>query len=311
MARAARAGLARAWRQGAVLFAGACDAPQHVVSSFPVTGTLTDERRTRVCVDVAPDLPVAGQLESVLGVALGRPGGAADLYIEASTAGCVLPALGPNGWGLTSAVLVGDVATARRALGGVDSASRMEAAGVSLRPARRADIAAIVALNEREAIAAAPPGTSPRPASAAARLSAILETAVDSPWGAWVFEREGRIEGWFRASSPSSPEWPGCAGFTVAFAPVIRGCGLLSVAYAVALERLAREGVPRFRGATSQPAVLAVGARLGRTLVGFHARPGATLDLEHFGAESVGPRGRIRFPVAADCGRSGAYFKSG
>lgn len=205
-----------------------------------------------------------------------------DVTVEAAHAATLVPALLSAGARVGSVLLMGDVTCALAALGEVDVAARLEAAGVALRTARRDDVAAMVEIHRRaftEAREYCHFGANP---AFLVRLADDLARECGETPAPWVVERRGHVAGWINASAPRNAAWGHSGGMGVFLQPELRRLGLARALYAVCLASLRDAGIPWFRGGTSQPAILKLGAQMGRACIAWHVRRDGAFDPGHF-----------------------------
>ncbi len=190
-----------------------------------------------------------------------------DLWLEVDPRDeALLAVLMLSGLRVDSVITAGSVAEAFAAIG--PPGAEPEDGGARLEPLEAADIADVVELHRRTFsdnpewcwFGAAP--------AHLARLGETLEawTGAAAPSDAhWVFRGpDGRALGHVDVSIGDEPGWGRAAGIGIVLAPGLRGRGLLRVAWRRCLV-VAREGGARvWKGGSSQPAVLSLGARLGR-----------------------------------------------
>lgn len=238
---------------------------------------------TRVWLDAAPgDVDALRWLVAELPDVFRSAGPTLFCMLEAAHVAPLLGVALASGGAIDSVMLAGQTAPARVGLGRVDAAARLAAADVTLGRGVAADLPAISELDQA-AFTKNPEycwfGANPE---FLVHQRAELEAAVGAGDPPWVFERGGRVLGWFRASVSPNPEWPPHAGIGVVLAPELQRRGLLRVAYAVMLDQLDTAGVEWFRGGTSQPAVMKLGHDMKRRLCGVHIRAVSGFGPEHF-----------------------------
>jgi|GEM_PF-1892241 len=113
-------------------------------------------------------------------------------------------------------------------------------------------------------------------------LTAWTET-MSTAEAHWVVDGPSGIAGHVSVDMADEPFWGRAAGVGIVLAPEADGKGLLKAAYRRAIVVARGEGANVWKGGTSQPAVMALGARLGRVWhqIGLR-RSGKDLGLAHF-----------------------------
>jgi hypothetical protein len=196
----------------------------------------------------------------------------------------LLPALEAIGLGLDSIALVGQSAPSLAALGAASLPPR-EMDGLTIEPLRtEAQVDAVVAI--RRAVFSRHPeycwfGARPRHLSA---LRARMLDTLDRDHLWWVMlDSDGAVQGIFGSDlAPKNPFWGPRGGLEIIFAPEVRGRGFATAAYRRTLEGLVALGFPIYKGTTGNPVVLALGHRMGRSMVEINLRAGATFPRAHF-----------------------------
>ncbi|MCA9538278.1 MAG: GNAT family N-acetyltransferase, partial [Myxococcales bacterium] len=99
-----------------------------------------------------------------------------------------------------------------------------------------------------------------------------------------IILREGRLVGFIGLGiQHGNAFWGSTGGLDLVLDPEIQGQGVVKTAYRRVLERLVAEGVAVFKGGTSQPAVLALGRRMGRVMASVNVRHATPFSASHFG----------------------------
>ncbi len=203
----------------------------------------------------------------------------------------LLPDLEARGFGLTSALLVGQVAPALdRLVARYDPPSDLAHLGLTLRPVTTpADVDALVAL-KRRVFAEVPDHCwfYLNPGFAEAEREGLL---ADLGGGAyWLVARpDGAVVGTFGASFQlDGVLWGPCAGVDLALDPSVRGQGVVKTAYRLLLEAAAAHGCVAFKGGTSQPAVMHLSRVMGREPHALELRRAPKFPRQHF-APLLGP----------------------
>ncbi|MCZ7682917.1 MAG: GNAT family N-acetyltransferase [Sandaracinaceae bacterium] len=91
-----------------------------------------------------------------------------------------------------------------------------------------------------------------------------------------------RVVGHASATVRDDPLWGRTAGMSIAFAPELRGRGLLRGVYRHLLEAAVENGARTMKGGTSQPPVLRLAARMERPVYALVMRRAAAFPESHF-----------------------------
>lgn len=98
-----------------------------------------------------------------------------------------------------------------------------------------------------------------------------------------VLVKHGEVLGFVGSSVVlENPFWGPRGGVELVLDAKLRGRGLGKEAYRRILKGLLEKGCPIYKGVTANPSVLHLAAQMGREMVGFHVRAGATLPQRHF-----------------------------
>lgn len=107
------------------------------------------------------------------------------------------------------------------------------------------------------------------------------EMAGDHLWH--VLVKHGQVLGFYGSSlAKENPLWGPRGGVEFVLDPKLQGRGIGKEAYRRTLLGLVQNGCPVYTGVTANPAVLHLGAKLGREMIRFHVRAGGTLTQRHF-----------------------------
>ena len=99
----------------------------------------------------------------------------------------------------------------------------------------------------------------------------------------WVIRRQGIVLGGFSYDyREDDPVWGRLAGVDLIFDPRIQRKGAVKSCYRVLLRSMSERGVERFKGGTSQRAILALGETMGRRLFSWTLRKRSTFPPSHF-----------------------------
>ena len=98
-----------------------------------------------------------------------------------------------------------------------------------------------------------------------------------------VLVKHGRVVGCFGSTVVvDNPFWGPRGGVEFVLDEKLRGRGIGKEAYRRTLQGLIDKGCPWYKGATANPAVIHLAAKMGREMVGFNVRAGGTLPQRHF-----------------------------
>ncbi|MCB9592646.1 MAG: GNAT family N-acetyltransferase [Sandaracinaceae bacterium] len=192
----------------------------------------------------------------------------------------VYRALVARGVGVGSVVLLGEPATALAALGDVGGLAERGLEVMALE-ARHLD----EALELTRAAFAAEPEHAWFGANEGflAFLRSRLAGEIERPDHVQrVLLQNGRLLGHASASVDDDPLFGPTAGLGIVLAPELRGRGLSRPIYRALLEEAIAHGARLTKGMTSHPAVLRLGAVMGRRRIGLAMRRGATFGESHF-----------------------------
>ncbi len=98
----------------------------------------------------------------------------------------------------------------------------------------------------------------------------------------WAITDEQGLAGVFSCDHSDNPMWGPMGGLYFCFHPRIRGKGLTHHAYRWQLQAMRADGVPLYRGSTSQPPIMAMARKLGRRLTAWNMRRGTHFAPGHF-----------------------------
>ena len=113
------------------------------------------------------------------------------------------------------------------------------------------------------------------------RQTMLRELQGDHWW--WVVLDGKEVVGNFGSTvAPRNQLWGPGGGIEVVFEPKIRGRGLATTAYCLTLKGLKGKGLSVYKGATAQPAVMALGQIMGRQFQQIHLRSPADFSPAHF-----------------------------
>lgn len=105
----------------------------------------------------------------------------------------------------------------------------------------------------------------------------------ESPIQAWVIYREYELLGSFSYSEHlKHPLWGHSAGLDIILHPRIQKKGVVKTVYRIMLESMILRDIKVYKGGTSQPAVMALGARMNRPLFSWVLRKEAAFSPSHF-----------------------------
>ncbi len=236
----------------------------------------------RVLCDVAPDDAEAMRwLVQRLDDELPSLDDTFDLQLSGRL-GALLPVFYRHGFGIESAILIGATRTALARLP-AELDTRPAAAGLEVRAFEdEAMVEPLIALIEH--VFSAEPQFCWFGALPEQRPIRRTELIGDLRGGErLVLLRDGELVGTVAANVSVSPSWGQKAGMDLVFDASIRGMGLATWAYRETLRRAVGRGARVVRGGTSQPAVLALGQRLGRVVDSWMIRKRPDFAREHFG----------------------------
>jgi GNAT superfamily N-acetyltransferase len=209
----------------------------------------------------------------------------ADVWLEIDPRDAALRRrLADFGLGVDTVISVGAIDVARRAAPDVLGRAGWPD-GLSARPLRRNDIEAVVELH-RETFTREPEwcwfGAMPLHLQVLAEsLEGACASRDRSGWHQ-VLEVDGRIVGHIDVDDEVQPGFGRSAGVGLILAAAWRGRGLLKPIWRSVIDTCHQRGIRYWRGGTSQPAVLATGARLGRSWHQLGMRRNAPLPWSHF-----------------------------
>jgi predicted N-acetyltransferase YhbS len=238
---------------------------------------------TYVAIDYDPAFDVRGWLDDALATELPRIDGPIELMVRPAYPE-LYRALVARGMGVELVFLVGDARAALRELTTErDPLRELSAHGLELAPLGPEHIEPAVELT-RAAFSAEPQYC--WYGSSEGFLSYLREeiTRCTTREGGVerVLLRDGQVLAHCAANVAHEAAYGAMAGLNVAFAPELRGKGLLRPVYRGLLESAIAAGATTIKGATSQPPVLKLGAAMGRTLVGILMRRGTFFPESHF-----------------------------
>ena len=202
----------------------------------------------------------------------------------AATHHALLPALLYHGLGIDSVELLGNTQTSlTRLVERYDPPGDFQAAGLRYVPLREDLLEAATAL--RETVFSRLPEYCWFGASEGHLRSyrTRMATELRGPHLWFALLEADRVVGVFGSSiSPHNPLWGPRGGLEFIFDEKFCGRGLVKTAYRIGLEGLIDAGLPVYKGATAQPAVMSLGQLMERELQLVHLRSGAHFGREHF-----------------------------
>lgn len=182
------------------------------------------------------------------------------------------------GLGIDSISLTGRTEQGLDALGDPDVPP-----GITIRPLETADIEPFLDL--QEAVFSAEPqycwfGGTPEFRDSTRR--SLLEGRPDRTAHRWAVLDDRGLAGVFSCDHSDNPMWGPMGGLYFCFHRRIRGLGLTRPAYRRQLGALHADGVPLYRGSTSQPPILAMARVLARRPNAWNMRRHTHFPPEHF-----------------------------
>lgn len=237
----------------------------------------------RVLCDVLPeDEAAVAWLLDRLDARLPEFGDDFDMQLSGQL-GVLLPAFYKHGFGIDSVIQVGALRTVLSRLpDGLDA--RLAAAGVTAHPFDDEALVEPLAAFIERVFTDEPEFCWFAPLEGHARVRRAELMGALGSGERFVLLRDERIVGTVAADVGTSPAWGRKAGMDLVFDRSIRGLGLATWAYRPTLENARRRGARVVRGGTAQPAILALGARLGRVVDAWMIRRNPPFPREHFGA---------------------------
>ncbi len=237
-----------------------------------------------VLIDYELDVPhIDRWLAEVLDEELPRMEADLDLLVDASYVEA-LRALRARGVGVNSLQLAGDPKRAlARLVARSDPPRDLSPWGVTLEPLTPERLDESLALH-RETFAAHPEhcwfGAND---AHLARMRRLSTEDLDRPEHLQrALIGDGRLLGHLSASVRPDPSFGRVAGMSLVLAPSLRGRGILRSLYRLLLEGMVARGAQSFRGGTSQPAVIRIGAEMGRPLHAYVMRRRTFFPDAHF-----------------------------
>lgn len=211
-------------------------------------------------------------------------GGDFDLALDAHYAPALDRLLG-MGFHVDSVTLLGDPARSLAHLvGRYDPPRRLTHLGLQIEPMRTQAQADAVLELKRTTFAREPQfcwfGANEAYLDAERRA---LEQPAEPGTVRWVVTDGARVLGFVGSDlQPDNALWGRCAGVDLVLAPEIRRRGIVKTAYRRLLEHWLAHEVDVFKGGTSQPAVLGLGALMDRTHLATYVRARGYFPPEHF-----------------------------
>ena len=176
-------------------------------------------------------------------------------------------------FGVDSLNLVGLTEPALRHLEDHDVCPDFAALGLTIAPLRACHIEAVIAL--RQAVFKRQPEACWFGATDAhiPGLRLALQEACQVQGSLHKVILEGStVRGVLGCDVEEHALWGHSGGMDLVLAPPLQGRGLIKTGYRTLLRELAARSVNRFHGSSSQPGVLALGARMGRQFTGLSIR---------------------------------------
>jgi len=196
----------------------------------------------------------------------------------------LLPSLFGLGLGIEALELLGDTGPSlERLLAEKKPAQNFRAAGLSHVPMALEHLDAVVDLRRRT-FTAHPEycwfGAHPKHLEKY-HQNMKQELQEDHWW--WVLLDGDNVVGNFGSTvAPNNQLWGPRGGLEIIFESQYRGRGLATTAYCLTLKGLKAKGLPIYKGATAQPAVLALSKTMGRQVQQIHLRSNADFEPDHF-----------------------------
>lgn len=196
----------------------------------------------------------------------------------------LLPTLFQTGLGIDAVGLLGDTASSlAKLLEAKNPAQDFSAAGLNHVPMAVEHLNEVVALRRRTFL------DQPEYCWFGAQESHLKkyhqnmeqELQEDNLW--WVLLDENKVVGNFGSTVAANNQlWGPRGGLEIIIEPQYRGRGLAKTAYRLTLEGLHEKKLPVYKGATAQPAVMALSKIMGRQLQQIHLRSNAYFQRAHF-----------------------------
>ncbi|MBL91705.1 MAG: hypothetical protein CMH56_07830 [Myxococcales bacterium] len=196
----------------------------------------------------------------------------------------LLPSLLASGLGIEALELLGDTEPSlERLVAEKKPLQHFRAAGLSHVPMAPAHLEAVVDLRRRTFMAHPEYcwfGAHPKHLE---KYHSNMKQELQEDHWWWVLLDGDNVVGNFGSTvAPNNQLWGPRGGLEIIFEPEYRGRGLASTAYCLTLKGLKAKGLPVYKGATAQPAVMALSKIMGRQVQQIHLRSNADFEPAHF-----------------------------